>query len=118
MVRRPPERCCDYRQCISNADPNPEVGGPGGISFLMEPSCFVCHPSFSKEGSTCGCGKDIAGAVIEASQGLAGATFYTDSNGREMLKRVRDKRPTWNLQVQEPIAGNYYPLTAAITLQV
>ena len=47
-----------------------------------------------------------------------GGTFYTDSNGREMLKRVRDKRPTWDLQVQEPIAGNYYPLTAAITLQV
>ncbi len=35
-----------------------------------------------------------------------------------MQKRVRDKRPTWDLQVQEPIAGNYYPLTAAISLQV
>ncbi|XP_023639510.1 probable alpha-mannosidase At5g66150 isoform X2 [Capsella rubella] len=36
--------------------------------------------------------------------------FYTDSNGRDFLKRVRDKRTDWPLQVNEPIAGNYYPL--------
>ena len=56
--------------------------------------------------------------ALKLQRAVAGSTFYTDSNGREMLKRVRDKRPTWDLQVQEPIAGNYYPLTAAITLQV
>ncbi|EFH41343.1 glycosyl hydrolase family 38 protein [Arabidopsis lyrata subsp. lyrata] len=36
--------------------------------------------------------------------------FYTDSNGRDFLKRVRDNRTDWHLQVNEPIAGNYYPL--------
>ncbi|XP_006393801.2 probable alpha-mannosidase At5g66150 isoform X1 [Eutrema salsugineum] len=36
--------------------------------------------------------------------------FYTDSNGRDFLKRVRDNRTDWLLQVNEPIAGNYYPL--------
>ena len=45
-------------------------------------------------------------------------TFYTDSNGREMLKRVRDYRPTWKLEVNEPVSGNYYPLTAGMYLKV
>ncbi|XP_022132790.1 alpha-mannosidase [Momordica charantia] len=36
--------------------------------------------------------------------------FYTDSNGRDFLKRVRDYRQDWNLSVNEPQAGNYYPL--------
>ena len=45
-------------------------------------------------------------------------TFYTDSNGREMLKRVRDYRPTWKLEVNEPVSGNYYPLTVGMYLKV
>ncbi|CAN8264032.1 unnamed protein product [Cochlearia groenlandica] len=36
--------------------------------------------------------------------------FYTDSDGRDFLKRVRDSRTDWHLEVNEPIAGNYYPL--------
>ncbi|ENN70995.1 hypothetical protein D910_06863 [Dendroctonus ponderosae] len=44
-------------------------------------------------------------------------TFYTDSNGREMLKRVRDFRPTWKVDLKEPEPGNYYPVTSKITLQ-
>ncbi|CAI0418452.1 unnamed protein product [Linum tenue] len=37
-------------------------------------------------------------------------TSYTDSNGRDFLKRVYDQRNDWNLSVNQPIAGNYYPL--------
>ncbi|EEF31544.1 lysosomal alpha-mannosidase, putative [Ricinus communis] len=36
--------------------------------------------------------------------------FYTDSNGRDFLKRIRDYRADWNLSVNQPEAGNYYPL--------
>ncbi|TYH29199.1 hypothetical protein ES288_A02G204700v1 [Gossypium darwinii] len=40
--------------------------------------------------------------------------FYTDSNGRDFLKRVRDFREDWNLTVTQPIAGNYYPINLGI----
>ena len=43
--------------------------------------------------------------------------FYTDSNGREMLKRTRNYRPTWSLNLQEEVSGNYYPVTAKISLK-
>ncbi|PIA57396.1 hypothetical protein AQUCO_00600257v1 [Aquilegia coerulea] len=36
--------------------------------------------------------------------------FYTDSNGRDFLKRVRDYRADWSLSVNQPVAGNYYPV--------
>ncbi|KAM6940660.1 lysosomal alpha-mannosidase [Xenentodon cancila] len=38
--------------------------------------------------------------------------FYTDSNGREVLQRKKDFRPTWQLKQSEPIAGNYYPINS------
>ncbi|XP_076763477.1 lysosomal alpha-mannosidase II isoform X2 [Xylocopa sonorina] len=43
--------------------------------------------------------------------------FYTDSNGREMLKRIRNYRPTWKLDLQEKVSGNYYPVTSKISLK-
>ena len=44
-------------------------------------------------------------------------TFFTDSNGREFMKRRRNHRPTWNLNVYEPVAGNYYPVNTAIYIE-
>ncbi|XP_058146251.1 lysosomal alpha-mannosidase [Dasypus novemcinctus] len=43
-----------------------------------------------------------------------GGRFYTDSNGREILERRRDYRPTWDLNQTEPVAGNYYPVNTRI----
>ncbi|XP_026331512.1 lysosomal alpha-mannosidase-like [Hyposmocoma kahamanoa] len=40
--------------------------------------------------------------------------FYTDSNGRQAMKRKLNMRPQWDLTVEEPIAGNYYPITNKI----
>lgn len=45
------------------------------------------------------------------------STFFTDSNGREMLKRIRNFRPTWNVQIEEPEPANYYPVTSKITIK-
>ncbi|XP_035912890.1 lysosomal alpha-mannosidase-like [Anopheles stephensi] len=43
--------------------------------------------------------------------------FWTDSNGREMLRRVRNHRETWELDLAEPIPGNYYPVTTKIVIE-
>ncbi|KAH8410107.1 hypothetical protein KR009_006064, partial [Drosophila setifemur] len=44
--------------------------------------------------------------------------FYTDSNGREMLKRVKDQREEFSPDLSEqPVSGNYYPVTSRIALQ-
>lgn len=51
--------------------------------------------------------------VLKFNSALRSAeTFYTDSNGREMIKRVRDRRgpsyPPFNSTGNEPVAANYY----------
>jgi lysosomal alpha-mannosidase len=43
--------------------------------------------------------------------------FYTDSNGREMLTRKRNFRPTWNLTQTEYVSGNYYPINSRIFIR-
>ena len=43
--------------------------------------------------------------------------FYTDSNGRELLERKRNYRPTWNLDLTERQSGNYYPVTSRILIR-
>lgn len=43
--------------------------------------------------------------------------FFTDSNGREMLKRKRNFRETWNVNIKESIAGNYYPINTKISIE-
>ena len=43
--------------------------------------------------------------------------FYTDSNGREFMKRKRSFRPTWNMTEFQPVSGNYYPVNAAIFIE-
>lgn len=47
----------------------------------------------------------------------SGDLFYTDSNGREMLERKLNYRATFNYTNEEPIAGNYYPVTSRILIQ-
>ncbi|KAL6494431.1 hypothetical protein OROGR_031231 [Orobanche gracilis] len=44
-------------------------------------------------------------------------TFYTDSNGRDFLERIRDCRADWELEVNQPIAGNYYPINLGIYIK-
>ncbi|KAL3838925.1 hypothetical protein ACJIZ3_023516 [Penstemon smallii] len=43
--------------------------------------------------------------------------FYTDSNARDFIKRVRDHRDDWPLTVTQPVAGNYYPINLGIFME-
>ena len=43
-------------------------------------------------------------------------TFGTDSNGRFMISRRRNYRPTWQLNLTEPVASNYYPVVSRMSL--
>ena len=43
--------------------------------------------------------------------------YYTDANGREVLERTRDYRPTWNYTINEPVSGNYYPINSRIWIK-
>ena len=45
------------------------------------------------------------------------AVFYTDSNGMEMQKRKLNFRENWEWSGEEPISGNYYPITSAIYIE-
>lgn len=44
-------------------------------------------------------------------------TIYTDTNGREIIERIRDYRASWDAVVTEPEAGNYYPIVTGILVQ-
>ncbi|KAL3716238.1 hypothetical protein ACJRO7_007923 [Eucalyptus globulus] len=44
-------------------------------------------------------------------------TFYTDSNGRDFLKRIRNYREDWDLKVNQPVAGNYYPINLGLYIR-
>jgi len=46
-----------------------------------------------------------------------GKVFYTDSNARDFIKREVGKRNTWDLDEYQPVAGNYYPINAAIYIE-
>ena len=48
---------------------------------------------------------------------MSNSVFYTDSNGREMLTRKRNYRPTWHLNQTEYVAGNYYPINSRIFIR-
>ncbi|XP_033096903.1 lysosomal alpha-mannosidase-like [Anneissia japonica] len=47
----------------------------------------------------------------------SGKKFYTDSNGREILERIKDHRESWLYNVTEPVAGNYYPVNSRMYLK-
>ncbi|KAL8472457.1 hypothetical protein ACS0TY_029611 [Phlomoides rotata] len=62
-----------------------------------------------------GIGKEV---ITRLSANMAtDKVFYTDSNGRDFLKRVRDYRADWPLKVTQPVAGNYYPINLGIYVE-
>ncbi|XP_018499032.2 probable alpha-mannosidase At5g13980 isoform X5 [Pyrus x bretschneideri] len=59
-----------------------------------------------------GVGKDIVSKITTGMK--TNKRFYTDSNGRDFIERIRDYRKDWDLEVNQPVAGNYYPINLGI----
>lgn len=58
-----------------------------------------------------GKGKDI---VMQIDTDLKNnLMMYTDSNGLEMQKRIKNERFTFKIIQHSPVASNYYPVTTA-----
>ncbi|XP_057982567.1 probable alpha-mannosidase At5g13980 [Malania oleifera] len=62
-----------------------------------------------------GIGKEVVTQITTTME--TNKTFYTDSNGRDFIKRVRDYRTDWELQVDQPVAGNYYPINLGMYME-
>ncbi|KAH9770255.1 alpha-mannosidase [Citrus sinensis] len=62
-----------------------------------------------------GIGKEVVTQIT--SNMISNKTFYTDSSGRDFIERIRDYRKDWNLEVNQPIAGNYYPVNLGIYMK-
>ncbi|KAB7498676.1 hypothetical protein Anas_06478, partial [Armadillidium nasatum] len=61
-------------------------------------------------------GKEIIN-YFEFEEFITNNTFYTDANGRELQKRIKDYRETWDLPLDdEPVSRNYYPVTAQFVI--
>ena len=64
---------------------------------------------------------DNKGREVVAKWTFAGIdnedTFYTDSNGLEMQKRVKDYRPDFTLDTKMKVNDNYYPINSAIAIR-
>lgn len=60
-------------------------------------------------------GKEV---ILRYTTGLESEDeWFTDANGRYMIRRRRNYRPSWDLNVTENISGNYYPATSAVSLK-
>lgn len=65
-----------------------------------------------------GLGKEVVSRISTDLQNAG--ECYTDANGREMIRRQRDFRPSWRYNATahgERVAGNYFPVTTAIMVR-
>ncbi|KAJ4728881.1 Alpha-mannosidase [Melia azedarach] len=62
-----------------------------------------------------GIGKEVVTQITSNIQN--NKIFYTDSSGRDFIERIRDYRKDWNLEVNQPIAGNYYPINLGMYMK-
>lgn len=62
-----------------------------------------------------GIGKEI---IIKYTTDLQNnKVFYTDSNGRQTMKRRLNERASWKYELKKPVIGNYYPVTSKIYIE-
>ncbi|KAH7578512.1 hypothetical protein JRO89_XS01G0391600 [Xanthoceras sorbifolium] len=62
-----------------------------------------------------GIGKEVATQITSNIKN--NKIFYTDSSGRDFIERIRDYRKDWDLEVNQPVAGNYYPINLGMYMK-
>jgi alpha-mannosidase len=86
---------------------------PGGC-FVFQNQRGFYHPRAELGNQW---GKEL---IVKYTSGVqSGGTWYTDSNGKEMVKRQYNKRgPSYPTpyKISEPVAGNYYPVNAMMAI--
>jgi hypothetical protein len=87
----------------------------GQLLLLMIIVMNIRQQKISTFFSSDGIGKEVVSRFSTDLQ--TDGLFYTDSNGRELLERKRNYRPTWELELTEPESGNYYPVTSRILIR-
>uniref|UniRef100_A0A914Z199 Glycosyl hydrolase family 38 C-terminal domain-containing protein n=1 Tax=Panagrolaimus superbus TaxID=310955 RepID=A0A914Z199_9BILA len=74
---------------------------------------WIIGPIFKEE-------KNATGKEIISRYSVKGlknnGVFYTDSNGRQLIKRIRNSATFYTFEKTEPISGNYYPVPSRIII--
>lgn len=62
-------------------------------------------------------GKEVVTRMCDRTI-MSNWTFFTDSNGRQIMERKRDGRPSYEINPDtESVSQDYYPVTAMISLR-
>ena len=102
--------------------PRPRGGGGGGsasVDVAVWSGSADAHVSWSA-GPLPAHPRQSGGTevvIVYSSPLQTNGELLTDSNGRRLLRRRRDARPTWRLNVTETVAGNFYPVTSLASLE-
>lgn len=62
-------------------------------------------------------GREVAIVYGTSSKIKSDGSFWTDANGRSMIRRLRNKRLSWDSEWAFLDAANYYPMTSAAYIQ-
>jgi hypothetical protein len=95
-----PAAASGYCECYNGRQA--QLSGCGHLGFTCKQACMSTE------------GREIVARFNTSIS--SGSTILTDSNGREMLERTRNFRPSWNFSNTEEVAGNYYPINSAVAL--
>ncbi|KAF4523776.1 hypothetical protein B566_EDAN009008 [Ephemera danica] len=94
-----------------------------GVSLDGKLEIPLEHNFFYYEGSSGMVGRSSGAYVFRPEPGVPvtkltvnTSTSATGNNGREVLERKRDFRPTWDVTIAEPESGNYYPITTSLAI--
>ena len=100
----------------NTGDKETGIISPGNANIKWDDGTLWSRQGAANAPGHLGGGKEV---VLQINSALvSNGTFYTDSNGREMVLRRRNARgPSYPpYVVGEPVAGNYYPVNSMISL--